>query len=326
MRDHGGSQDRAAQRVHGEHVSVLQDEVAEWLRPRPGAAYVDGTLGSGGHARALLAASAPGGRLLGLDADPAALAVARERLADFGSRVVTVHANFRDLAAVAAAHGFTEADGIVMDLGLSSRQLEASGRGFSFRADEPLDMRFDPHSGESAAELLNRADERELADILYGYGEEHRSRRLAREIVRRRVEQPFTHTGELVAAIHAALGRRHGKIHPATKTFQALRIAVNSELDALDSALPQLAALLTPGGRLAVISFHSLEDRRVKHFFRGGGTPEAPLAPLTKRPISPGKVELAANPRSRSAKLRVAERVTVSAGSGGGVSGGVDDE
>ena len=305
--DGGGTND--GERVRGEHVTVLLDEVVRWLRPRPGGTYVDCTLGGGGHAEALLAVSAPDGRLLGLDADPAALDVARERLAGYGPRLVAVQANFRDLAVAAAAHGFVGVDGIVMDLGLSSRQLEASGRGFSFRADEPLDMRFDPRRGETAADLLNRADERELADLLYAYGEERRSRRIAREIVRRRAIRPFATTGDLVAAAEAALGPRRGKIHPATRTFQALRIAVNAALDALDAALPQAAALLAPGGRLAVIAFHSLEDRRVKQFFRGGGTPDAPLAALTRRPLVPGEAELAANPRAeRQAARRRAHR------------------
>jgi 16S rRNA (cytosine1402-N4)-methyltransferase len=294
---------------------VLLDEIVNWLVTRsPLAArhvprFVDCTLGGGGHAAALLAASAPDGRLLGLDADPTALAVAAERLAGFADRAVLIHANFRDLADIARARGFEAVDGIVMDLGLSSRQLEASGRGFSFQRDEPLDMRFDADRGESAAELLNRADERELADVLYELGEEYRSRRVAREIVRRRERTPFRTTGDLVEAVGAALGPRRGRIHPATKTFQALRIAVNAELEALDAALPAAAGLLAPGGRLAVISFHSLEDRRVKRFLRDGGTEAAPLAALTKRPIVPTEIEVTTNPRARSAKLRVGERL-----------------
>ena len=285
-----GDADADGQRARGEHVTVLLDEVVDALRPRSGGAYVDCTLGGGGHAIGLLAGSVPDGRLLGLDADPGALAVARERLAEFGPRLVTAHANFRDLAATARAHGFDRVEGIVMDLGLSSRQLEASGRGFSFRANEPLDMRFDPEGGETAADLLNRSDEADLADLLYGYGEERRSRRLAREIVRRRTRRPFATTDDLIAAVEAALGPRRGKIHPATRTFQALRIAVNGELDALDAALPQAAALLTPGGRLAVIAFHSLDDRRVKQFFRVGGDPGAsPLALIVRYRCGVGK-------------------------------------
>jgi 16S rRNA (cytosine1402-N4)-methyltransferase len=311
---------RAEPRPTGDHVPVLLDEVVGWLVTRsPLAArrpprFLDCTLGGGGHAAALLAASAPAGRLLGLDADPAALRVAAERLAAFGDRAVLVQANFRDLAAVAAAHRFETVDGIVMDLGLSSRQLETSGRGFSFQRDEPLDMRFDPDRGESAAELLNRADERQLADLLYELGEEYRSRRVAREIVRRRGRTPFRTTGDLVDVVRAAIGPRRGRTHPATKTFQALRIAVNAELEALDAALPAAAALLAPGGRLAVISFHSLEDRRVKRFLRDGGTEAAPLAALTKRPITPTEIEVTRNPRARSAKLRVGERLPADGG------------
>ena len=293
----------------GAHVSVLLDEVLDWLAPRSGGTYVDATLGNGGHAAALLAASGPDGRLVGLDADPRALDVAGARLAEYGERGILVNANFRDLAAVAAERGVANVDGIMMDLGLSSRQLEASGRGFSFREDEPLDMRFDPSRGQSAADLLNELDEREIADIVYQYGEEPRSRRIARQVVQRRERAPFRTTGDLVAAVEAALGPRRGRIHPATRTFQALRIAANDELGALDDALPQAAGLLRPGGRLAVIAFHSLEDRRVKQFFRAGGTAEAPLRALTKRPLVPSDDEIARNPRSRSAKLRIAERL-----------------
>jgi len=294
--------------LRGSHVSVLLVEVVEWLVPRLGGRYVDATLGNGGHARALLAASGPDGRVLGLDADPVALAVASEHLGDLGGRATLVHANFRDLGAVAAEHGFERVDGIVMDLGLSSRQLETSGRGFSFREDEPLDMRFNPARGASAADLLNELDEGDIADLIYRYGEEPGSRRVARQVVRRREREPLRTTGDLVAAIHAALGPRRGRTHPATRTFQALRIAANDELGALEAALPQAGALLRPGGRLAVIAFHSLEDRRVKQFFRAGGAADAPLRPLTKRPIVPSEPEVSGNPRARSAKLRVAER------------------
>jgi len=206
-------------------------------------------------------------------------------------------------------------DGIVIDLGLSSRQLDASGRGFSFREDEPLDMRFDPTRGPTAADLLNDLDEPELADLIYRHGEEPRSRRLARTIVQRRMHAPFRTTGDLVAAVASALGPRRGRINPATRTFQALRIAVNDELGALDAVLPQAAGLLKPGGTLAVIAFHSLEDRRVKQFFRGGGAEDAPLRPLSKRPIVPSDAEVERNPRSRSAKLRVAERLSTGSSS-----------
>lgn len=295
--------------IAGEHVPVLLDEVLHWLQPRNGGQYVDCTVGNAGHATAILQASSPDGQLLALDADPVAIDVASERLRRFGQRVRLVNASFRDLAPVAAQHGIQAVDGIVMDLGLSSRQLDVSGRGFSFRRDEPLDMRFDPTRGESAAELLNRADESEIADILYQYGEEYRSRRVARAIVRRREQSPISTTEDLVRAVESALGPKRGRISPATKTFQALRIAINDELGALETVLPVAAALLRPGGRLVVISFHSLEDRRVKQFFRASGTAEAPLRELTRKPIQPSPEEVSRNPRARSAKLRVAERI-----------------
>jgi 16S rRNA (cytosine1402-N4)-methyltransferase len=293
----------------GQHVSVLLDEVLEWLRPHAGGRYVDATLGNGGHSAAMLERSAPDGRLLGLDADPDAIVVARERLAPFGERATLVNANFHDIASVVEAQQFGPVDGILMDLGLSSRQLDAGGRGFSFRRAEPLDMRFDPTRGESAADLLNHADEDDIADILFQYGEEHRSRRVARAIVRHRERSPLATTDDLVTAVEAALGPKRGRLSPATKTFQALRIAVNDELGALEAALPAAAALLAPGGRLAVIAFHSLEDRRVKQFFRAGGTADAPLAELTRKPIFPTQDESERNPRARSARLRVAERI-----------------
>jgi 16S rRNA (cytosine1402-N4)-methyltransferase len=287
---------------------VLLAEILAWLRPQSGGSYIDATVGNGGHAAAILEASAPDGRLLGLDADPAALDVASGRLERFGPHATLVNRNFRDLTSVAPADGFDAVDGIVIDLGISSRQLDTGGRGFSFRREEPLDMRFDPTSGESAADLLARADEEEIADILYQYGEEYRSRRVARAIVRQRQQAPLATTQDLVRAVESALGPRRGRTSPATKTFQALRIAVNGELDALDTVLPAAAGLLAAGGRLAVIAFHSLEDRRVKQFFRAGGSPEAPLAELTRRPLVPTAEEVARNPRARSAKLRVAER------------------
>ena len=303
--------DLAASPTPGEHVSVLLDEVISWLRPRAGGRYVDATVGNGGHAAAILAASGPDGRLLGLDADPAAVEVARSGLAEYGDRATTVNASFRDLAGVVEARAFGPVDGIVMDLGISSRQLDVGGRGFSFRYDEPLDMRFDPTRGESAADLLNRADEAEIADILYQLGEEYKSRRVARAIVRQRERAPIATTRDLVHAVESALGPKRGRTHPATKSFQALRIAVNDELGALEEALPMAAGLLAPGGRLAVISFHSLEDRRVKRFFRAGGAGAAPLAELTRKPIVPSSEESARNPRARSAKLRLAERQPV---------------
>jgi 16S rRNA (cytosine1402-N4)-methyltransferase len=213
------------------------------------------------------------------------------------------------MAGVVAAQQLGPLNGIVLDLGISSRQLDAGRRGFSFRRDEPLDMRFDPTRGESAAELLGHADESEIANILYEFGEEYRSRRVARAIVRERERGPIDTTSKLVAVIESALGPKRGRVHPATKSFQALRIAVNDELGALEHTLPMAAGLLAPGGRLAVISFHSLEDRRVKQFFRAGGAATAPLAELTRKPVVPTTEESDRNPRARSAKLRVAERI-----------------
>ncbi len=295
-----------------QHVSVLPAEVLAGLQPRPGGRYIDGTLGGGGHAQALLAASAPDGRLLGIDADPAALAAAGARLAPFGGRVALAHGNFRAIGELARQHGFTQVDGILLDLGVSSHQLDTAERGFSFNADAPLDMRLDPTEGATAADLVNELPEIELADLIYRYGEERGSRRVARLIVEARRRHPIERTTELAEIVARALGGRHGKIHPATRTFQALRIAVNRELESLETALPQAVELLAPGGRLAVIAFHSLEDRIVKLFFRaesgyGGGVGDR-LAIITKKPIEAGEAEARTNPRSRSAKLRVAER------------------
>jgi 16S rRNA (cytosine1402-N4)-methyltransferase len=292
----------------GEHLPVLLDEVLAWLEPARGGRYVDATVGNGGHAAAILEAAAPDGRLLGLDADPDAVEIARRTLAPFGERATIVNESFRTMADAVRAHESAPVDGILMDLGISSRQLDVGGRGFSFRRDEPLDMRLDPSRGESAADLLNRADESEIADILYQYGEEYRSRRVARAIVHQRARTPFATTTDLVQAVEHALGPKRGRTHPATKSFQAIRIAVNDELGALEAALPMAAGLLAEGGRLAVISFHSLEDRRVKQFFRAGGTDAAPLTELTRKPIVPSAAEVERNPRARSAKLRVAER------------------
>jgi 16S rRNA (cytosine1402-N4)-methyltransferase len=291
------------------HVSVLPQEVLDGLAPRPGGRYIDATLGGGGHAAALLEASAPDGRLLGIDTDPAALAAAGARLAPFGERAALARGNFRDLEALARQAGFGEVQGILMDLGVSSHQLDTAGRGFSFQADAPLDMRLDPGGPQTAADLVNDTPESELADILYRYGEEHASRRIARFIAEARRRQPIERTAELAEVVVRALGGRRGKLHPATRTFQALRIAVNRELESLELALPQAVGLLAAGGRLALISFHSLEDRIVKQFFRAqSGGDEPALRIITKKPIEAAEAELRANPRSRSAKLRVAER------------------
>lgn len=295
-----------------QHTPVLLAEVIAALAPRSGGCYLDATVGGGGHALAVLQAAQPGGVLLGIDADPAALAATAERLAEAGlsQQAVLRHGSFADLAALATEAGFAAVDGILFDLGVSSYQLDTPERGFSFAADGPLDMRLDPTQGPTAADLVNRLSERELADIIFQYGEEHAARRVARAIVERRRSQPFQSTADLAAVVARAVGGRHGRIHPATRTFQALRIAVNHELDRLAAALPQAVALLALGGKLAVISFHSLEDRIVKQFLRAEAAGEAPrLAIITKKPVVASDTEVAANPRARSAKLRVAVRI-----------------
>lgn len=282
------------------------DEVAFLLRPRHEGWVIDGTVGMGGHAEAVLESSGADVRLLGLDADPGALTQAETRLARFGDRARLAHASFAELDAVAATHGVAEARAILLDLGVSSWQLDASGRGFSFQRDEPLDMRLDPTRGATAAELVNGLDEAELARLLHEYGEERYARRIARVIVRRR---PLATTGDLVAAVRAAVPRqawpRH--LHVATRTFQAVRMAVNDEPGALRRALEAGPRLLARGGRLGVISFHSGEDRMVKQTFRTLG--RAGYAQLEPSPLTPGDDEVRANPRARSAKLRVLERL-----------------
>lgn len=301
------------------HHPVLYESVLEGLAIRPNGCYIDATVGAGGHAWGILVASGPKGRLLGIDADPQALALASERLAAFEDRVTLVQGNFSQLSSIAPAQGFAEVDGILFDLGLSSVQLAVPERGFSFQHDGPLDMRFDPSNPITAAHLVNELEERELADILRRYGQERQARRIARAIVSAR---PLRSTAQLAALIEGVVGRR-GRIHPATRTFQALRIAVNDELTALSEALPQALDLLVAGGRLAVISFHSLEDRIVKRFFEREARdcicpPETPVCVcghrarlniITRHPIRPSEEEVAANPRSRSARLRIAERV-----------------
>jgi 16S rRNA (cytosine1402-N4)-methyltransferase len=294
---------------------VLLEEVLAAIEPRTGHRYIDGTLGGGGHTEALLDASSPAGRVLGIDRDLDALHRTRSRLERFGARVTLVHGSFRELAATAAEHGFAPCSGVVLDLGLSSDQLSSTERGFSFQHDGPLDMRFDRTSGTTSAELLNERSEAELADIFYYFGEERRSRRLARVIVEWRQERPFVSTSDLVAAVESAFGPRRGRIHPATRVFQALRIAVNDELDALRAGLEGAARTLEIGGRLAVISFHSLEDRIVKQFIRAreASGQEPRLRPLSRKPVVASAAERATNPRSRSAKLRIAERTLAAA-------------
>lgn len=292
------------------------------LQPHPGGHYIDGTLGGGGHAQGLLEASAPDGRVLALDRDASALARTGARLADFGSRLLCVQASFAALASVAPAHGFDQVDGVLLDLGLSSDQLETADRGFSFRFEAPLDMRFDVTSHVTAADLVNGLPEADLADVLWRYGEVTNSRSLARWLAANRPIQTTTQLADLVA--QRADKRRHTRIHPATQVFQALRIAVNQELDALAAGLAAASALLQPGGRLAVISFHSLEDRLVKNYLRTASQdcvcpPHQPICTcdhratlrlVTRKAVQPEAAEIARNPRSRSARLRVAEKLS----------------
>jgi len=298
------------------HVPVMTAEVLRFLRPEHGGLFVDCTVGLGGHARALLEAGAT--RLIGLDRDPAALAIARERLAPFGDRVRLVQADYRAIGEVLDREGVDLDDGTLADLGVSSLQLDAPGRGFSFQRDEPLDMRMNPSGGESAAELVARSTERELADVIFQYGEERFSRRIARAIVDARTSAPIQTTGQLASIVRRAVHHRQGRqgrrgpprIDPATRTFQALRIWVNQELDGLDRFLETAVRRLRAGARLVVITFHSLEDRVVKHTLRAlERTKDAAVRVLTKKPLVPTEEEVQRNPRARSAKLRAAERV-----------------
>lgn len=325
------------------HLPVLLEEVLHYLSPRPNGSYIDATAGGGGHSQAFLLAStaintqadrpslfaadtlgsavhsASGGRVLSLDADPDAVERVKRRLNPFGDRSTVVQSNFRHLTAVAHEHGFLAVDGILIDLGLSSDQLDDSRKGFALSTRGPLDMRFDPSQTLTAADLVNATSETELANLIYRYGEDRLSRRIARAIVQAR---PLSSTESLADVIAKAVGRRE-KTHPATRTFQALRIAVNDELGALAEVLPQAVTLLRPGGRLAVIAFHSLEDRITKRFMQRESTdclcpPEvmicqcghrATLKMITRKPVQASPAELHRNPRSRSAKLRVAERM-----------------
>jgi len=302
------------------HTPVLYQQVLSALQPSPQGRYIDGTLGAGGHARGLLAGSAPDGELLGIDRDPAALDLARAALAEYGERVHLIHGSYLHMQAYAVDLGWAAVDGILLDLGVSSMQLDQPERGFSFMQSGPLDMRFNPQQGLTAADLVNSLPVDELADMLYAYGEERRSRAIARAIVKRR---PLATTDDLTAAVLSVLGPRRRGMHPATRTFQALRIAVNEELTNLPLALEAAVALLECGGRLAVISFHSLEDRIVKQYFRRESQdcicpPEQPVCTcghraqlrlINRKPIRADEDEVGGNPRSRSAKLRVAERL-----------------
>jgi 16S rRNA (cytosine1402-N4)-methyltransferase len=285
-------------------------EVVRYLRCAPGRVFVDCTVGAGGHAEAILEASGPDGRVIGLDRDEAALEAASKRLRPFGERVILFQEDFRRMNALLEDQGLARVDGVLMDLGLSSLQLSDPERGFSFQTDGPLDMRMDRRNGPTAADLVNRLPEKELADLIYRYGEERRSRRIAGAIVRERRKQPVRTTRRLAEIVSGAFPRsRSGRIHPATRTFQALRIAVNHELDGLPEALRDSAGRLRPGGRLCVIAFHSLEDRIVKQAFRSMEKEGGPaVRVLTKKPDRPDRGEVIRNPRSRSARLRVAER------------------
>ncbi len=302
------------------HTPVLYHEIIHALSPKNKGLYVDGTIGAGGHARGILEASAPGGHLLGLDVDPQALALARENLAPYGQRVRLVQASYDTLLERLAEIGWHVVDGILLDLGISSMQVDTPERGFSFTHDALLDMRFSPENPVRAADLVNGLPQDELADLIYRYGEERASRKIAEAIVKAR---PLQTTFELATVIKTVLPRTAGRIHPATRTFQALRIAVNDELVNVEKVLPQAIGSLKRGGRLAIISFHSLEDRIVKEYFRRESRdcicpPKQPVCTcghksimkeVTRKPIVPGKTEILENPRARSAKLRIAEKL-----------------
>jgi 16S rRNA (cytosine1402-N4)-methyltransferase len=293
-----------------DHVPVMTAEALEYLRPERGGLYVDCTVGLGGHTRALLAGGAT--RVIGIDRDREALARAGATLANWGDRVELVHDDYRQLDAILAARGVAEIDGALADLGVSSLQFDAPGRGFSFQRDEPLDMRMDQSRGETAADLIARATEHELADAIFGYGEERFSRRIARALVREREASPIATTGRLAAIVRTAVPRRgFSRIDPATRTFQALRIWVNRELDGLDRFVEAAARRLRAGARLVIITFHSLEDRVVKHTLRALDRRDALVRVLTKKPLVATDAEVQQNPRARSAKLRAAERLAV---------------
>jgi len=319
----GDHKNVAADPTGAHHVPVLLEEVLRGLQVKAGSWFIDCTLGGGGHTAALLAQSAPDGRVLGIDADPAAIRRVSETQADAiaAGRLLLSVTSFSHLERVAADNGFSPVDGVLLDLGVSTFQLQTPERGFSFLQAGPLDMRFDPMQAFSAADVVNDWDEGALADVIYRYGEELQSRRIARYLVTHR---PFVTTAQLADAVEKAVGGRRGsRIHPATRTFQALRIVVNQELRQLEEALPQALRLLKPGGRLAVISFHSLEDRIVKQWLQneartyvpdptslhGGFERQPTLRLLTKKPAAAGEDEVSRNPRSRSAKLRVAEKL-----------------
>jgi len=303
-----------------QHIPVLFHEVLDVLNPVPGGLYVDGTIGAGGHSRGILERSSPDGQLIGIDRDPAALALAGSNLAEFSDRVTLIHGSYVELVSHLNNRNWHTVDGILIDLGLSTMQLDTPERGFSFRFDAPLDMRFDPDQSFSAADLVNEYTREELAEIIFTYGEEKFSRRIADAIIANR---PLATTKELAELIKGVVPYTRSKIHPATRTFQALRIVVNNELNALEVFLPAALEVLKPGGRLAVIAFHSLEDRIVKRYFREESKdcicpPEIPICvcshkakikEISRRPIRPEDSEIDENPRARSAKLRAAEKI-----------------
>ena len=302
------------------HIPVLYQEVLESLNITPGGIYVDGTIGAGGHALGILEGSSPNGRLLGLDRDPQALELSKNHLESYGKRVVLIQSSYIKLKSHLNNLKWNTVDGILLDLGVSSIQLDSTEKGFSFRFDAPLDMRFDPAQGTSAADLVNNYSREELANLIFQYGEEKYSRKIADAIIANR---PLDRTQELVDIIERVIGKTKSRIHPATRTFQALRIAVNNELEALEAFLPIALEVLNPGGRLAIIAFHSLEDRIVKRFFKQESKDcicpveipicvcdhKAQLEVITRRPIRPEEKETLENPRARSAKLRVGEKI-----------------
>ena len=301
------------------HLPVLYQEIITAMQPTAGGRYIDGTLGAGGHSFGILEQSAPSGQLLGLDLDPQAIALATERLQPFGQRAILRQASYADMVTQAKDLGWDQVDGILLDLGVSSMQIDTPDRGFSFLAEGPLDMRFGPANGQTAASLVNSLPEEDLANIIYRYGEDRNARKIARVICANR---PFETTSQLAGLLKRNFSSAE-KIHPATRTFQALRIAVNDELNIIESVLPKAIALLKLGGRMAVISFHSLEDRIVKELFKKESTdclcpPRQPICTcghkasiklLVKKPIQASDMEIAQNSRARSAKLRIAEKI-----------------
>ncbi|PID85537.1 MAG: 16S rRNA (cytosine(1402)-N(4))-methyltransferase [Chloroflexi bacterium] len=302
------------------HIPVLYHEVLHLLQPQAGEDFIDGTVGAGGHLTGILEATAPDGRALGFDKDPQAITYAAAKLDKFGKRVTVVNKSYAEMPNLAPQLGFAQVNGILLDLGLSSRQLDDGSRGFSFRFEAPLDMRYNQTKGETAADLVNNLSEAELADIFWRYGEEKQSRKIARLIVENR---PITTTTQLAHLIEAHAGKRNRRLHPATLVFQALRIAVNHELNAVETGIPAAIKLLKPGGRIAVISFHSLEDRFVKRLFRQLSQdcicpPQQPICTcnnkaivkrITRKAVKATAAEIKSNPRSRSARLRVIEKL-----------------